>query len=130
MTFDTVQTFNEYRFWSRLLKVTLILNLIDGLFTLYYLNLGVATEANPILDFFYMKHPLYFVSVKMMLCCGGVYLLYKCLGSRFAQTGAAAVTAVYTAVNGYHLAFFGSHGLPFLTDSKTVVSAKLLASLF
>src|SRR5688572_20835744 len=53
----------------------LLLNLLDGLFTLTFLQLGVAQEANPIMRAAYDLSPLGFMIVKMLVVNVGVVVL-------------------------------------------------------
>ncbi len=83
----------------------LTLNLLDGLFTLFFLQLGVAEELNPIMRVAYEQSPLFFMFAKLVIVNAGLWML--CIhrhlkASRFAIRLGAAVYAVIVV---YHLAF-------------------------
>ncbi|WP_404363794.1 DUF5658 family protein [Corallococcus coralloides] len=83
----------------------LLLNLLDGLFTLLFLQLGVAEELNPVMRVAYEQSPLLFMFSKLLIVNAGLCLL--CLhrrlkASRFAIRAGAVVYAIIVV---YHLAF-------------------------
>jgi hypothetical protein len=86
----------------------LIGNLLDAVFTLTLLELGLAFEANPLLHCAYDASPMAFVVLKLALAQGALLLA---AGSRsdwafdlVARTGAA----VYMGVVGYQLVFIAT----------------------
>ena len=54
----------------------LVLNLLDGLFTLAFLQAGVAEEANPLMRMAYEHSPLAFMGIKLGLVNAGAALLW------------------------------------------------------
>lgn len=83
----------------------LLLNLADGLFTLTYLQLGVAYEANPIMRAAYEFSPLGFMAMKLLVVNLGVAVLCWFRTSRFAQWALKASVFVYAVILVWHLAF-------------------------
>src|SRR5689334_9497117 len=83
----------------------LFFNLVDALFTIFYLQLGVAEEANPLMALAYRGSPLTFVVVKLFAVYIGVLLLTRY--ERFAQARWAmdGGALMYAAIAGYHLSF-------------------------
>ncbi|RKG81162.1 MULTISPECIES: DUF5658 family protein [Corallococcus] len=83
----------------------LMLNLLDGLFTLLFLQLGVAEELNPVMRVAYEQSPLVFMFSKLLIVNAGLCLLClhrKLKASRFAIRAGAVVYAIIVV---YHLAF-------------------------
>nr|WP_244237503.1 DUF5658 family protein [Corallococcus llansteffanensis] len=83
----------------------LMLNLMDGLFTLLFLQLGVAEELNPVMRAAYEHSPLLFMFSKLLIVNAGLCLLClhrKLKASRFAIRAGAVVYAIIVV---YHLAF-------------------------
>ncbi|NMO23419.1 hypothetical protein HPC49_51175 [Pyxidicoccus fallax] len=83
----------------------LMLNLLDGLFTLLFLQLGVAEELNPLMRVAYEQSPLIFMGSKLVIVNAGLWLL--CLHRRMKASRIAirAGAVVYGIIVVYHLAF-------------------------
>ncbi len=110
-----------------ILKLLVILNMVDAIFTLWYLNLGVAEEANPILSYYYAIHPCFFVLVKNILFSGSIYILYRrLLSHRLAPMLVTTITALYGLVIVYHL--IGPHlsGVRFLGGETRLLAMNLI----
>ena len=85
----------------------LVLNLFDGLFTLFFLQLAVAEELNPLMRAAYEHSPMAFMGSKMVVVNAGLLLLClhrKMKASRFAIRAGAVV---YSCINLYHLFLLG-----------------------
>ena len=80
----------------------LVLALMDALFTLFFIQSGMATEANPFMAFYYAIHPISFLAVKALLTAGGLYLMIPHLNRRYIQLSIAGLTVVYAFVIIYH----------------------------
>lgn len=72
-----IGTREHYRWLEGIVKVTLVLNLIDAVFTLIWVRLGLASEANPFLAELVNAHPLGFVTLKLGLVGLGSLLLWR-----------------------------------------------------
>ena len=83
----------------------LLLNLTDGLFTLTFLQLGVAEELNPLMRVAYERSPLLFMGFKLAIVGTGVALLCAHHEHRLAQWALKAGLGLYAVINVYHLAF-------------------------
>lgn len=83
----------------------LVLNLLDGLFTLTFLQLGVAEEVNPLMRAAYESSPLSFMVSKLAIVSTGLLLLciHRHVGA--SQWAIRLGAAVYAGINIYHLAF-------------------------
>jgi hypothetical protein len=100
-------------FWGRLGSfyispasvALLVLNLLDGLFTLTFLQLEVAEELNPLMRGAYEISPLTFMLAKLLIVNAGLTLLCLHRGMRASRLAIRAGAVVYAIINVYHLAF-------------------------
>jgi len=60
----------------RLVYILAVLILVDMTATLFWISNNLATEANPLMDFFLQFSPLLFVLAKLGLSGVGIYILY------------------------------------------------------
>nr|WP_228530716.1 MULTISPECIES: DUF5658 family protein [Myxococcaceae] len=88
----------------------LLLNLSDGLFTLTFLQMGVAEELNPLMRLAYERSPVLFMGVKLAIVGTGVLLLCLHHAQRMARWALRAGAGLYLLINLYHLAFL-AHSL-------------------
>ncbi|MCE9668054.1 DUF5658 family protein [Myxococcus stipitatus] len=83
----------------------LTLNLLDGLFTLLFLQMGVAEELNPLMRLAYEQHPLFFMFSKLLIVNTGLWLLCLHRRMRASRIAIRVGAAVYGIIVIYHLAF-------------------------
>lgn len=83
----------------------LVLNLLDGLFTLTFLQLDVAEELNPLMRVAYEGSPLLFMLAKLVIVNAGLCLLCVHRGLRASRLAIRAGALIYAVINVYHLAF-------------------------
>ena len=96
----------EFR-WLRLIVMLIIfLNVLDAIFTLYWINTGLAKEANVLLRNLVENHPLIFVVVKFTLVLAGTYILWRNRNNQYAVTGLFLAFLVYYALLLYHIGYF------------------------
>ena len=83
----------------------LLFNMLDGLFTTVYLQLNLATEANPLMRIAHDGSPMTFMVSKLMMVNVGLFILAT--HSRFAAARAAVhgAAVLYAGIVAYHLAF-------------------------
>ena len=81
----------------------LVLNLLDGVFTLAAVHAGAASEANPIMAAPLGWGSVYFILIKTAMVSAGVLLLWRRRHRRLAIAGLYGATALYAAVFAYHL---------------------------
>ena len=89
----------------RLVYILAVLILIDLSATLFWVTNDLATEANPIMDFFLQVSPLLFVVAKLGLSGVGIDILYY-FRKRFRRKVfkiLLALNLIYIAVFMYHL---------------------------
>ncbi len=82
---------------------TLVLNLIDCIFTLAVVTAGLATEANPLMDVSLSWGTSFFVAIKLSLVSLGVGLLWRLRGRVSAVFGLVLMAGVYIAIATHHL---------------------------
>ncbi len=80
-----------------------ILNLLDAVFTLTWVQLGVATEANVLLADVLDASAVAFMVVKLGLVSLGVELLWRQRRRRLAVVGLLLCFVTYNALLVYHL---------------------------
>lgn len=85
-----------------LLSITLFLNLIDAVLTLALVDLGLAVEANPIMDYFLQVGPLAFMLAKLALVSLGVGTLWHFRRYPMALFGTLCVFGIYSMLLAYH----------------------------
>jgi hypothetical protein len=90
-----------WTFW--LAASILVFNLIDGILTLAVVDLGLATEANPLMDATLQWGGVPFMLVKTSLVSLGVYLLYRRRERPLAAGALFGLSAVYAALVAYHV---------------------------
>ena len=83
----------------------LVLNLLDGLFTLTFLQLDVAEELNPLMREAYEASPLFFMVAKLIIVNAGLILLCMHRAMRASVLAIRAGAIIYAVINVYHLAF-------------------------
>jgi len=83
----------------------LVLNVLDGAFTIAFLGLGVAEEANPLMRLAYEQSPLGFMLLKLSVVHAGIGLLWVGRGALAARVALWASVALYAGIVGYHCAF-------------------------
>lgn len=81
----------------------IIANLVDAIFTIVYTDLGLAREANPLLEPALAGSPLLFMAIKLALVSMGVALLWRLRHRRTAAAGLIASAAAYAWLIVYHL---------------------------
>lgn len=83
----------------------LVLNLLDGLFTLTFLQMDVAEELNPLMRVAYNQSPLLFMAAKLVIVNAGLSLLCMHRGLPASRAAIRAGALIYAIINVYHLAF-------------------------
>lgn len=98
----------EHLGWlNGVVKSILVLNLVDAVFTLWWVRAGFAHEANPLLRDLVEHHALLFVLGKLSLVGLGTLLLWRLRHRPIAVVGIFAMFLVYYGVVLYHLQFSG-----------------------
>lgn len=95
----------QERWLEGIVKTVLILNLFDAVFTLLWVRMGLAEEANTLLDELVNDHPVAFVLVKLGLVGMGSWLLWYRRKSPLAVIAIFAVFLVYYAILLVHVQY-------------------------
>ena len=86
----------------------LLLNGVDAVFTVLWIQIGRASEANPLLAGLAHSSPVVFVAVKILLVSLGVTLCIRHLSRTSAAVAILFCAAVYSAVCIYHVTFMST----------------------
>lgn len=89
---------------STYIALLFVLNYVDALFTLVWVRLGIATEANPLMETL-IHDPLLFVTVKVSIVSFGCYLLHRYSHKRAAHWAIRIGFATYALILGIHSMF-------------------------
>jgi hypothetical protein len=93
---------NEHRL-GLLILLLVAVNFTDAVLTLAWVDMGVATEANPFMNALLQIGSGSFLAVKFTLVNLGAYLLWQFRSRRLARWGVALSLTVYGAVIYAHL---------------------------
>ena len=111
--------------WLRLIVMLIIfLNVLDATFTLYWINTGLAKEANILLRNLVENHPVLFVIIKFTLVLAGTYILWRNRYNKYAASGLFLAFLVYYALLLYHIGYF-SHLISREIFNPAIMSPKL-----
>lgn len=97
--------------FEKSLRLILLLNLLDALYTTYWLGLGWASEANPVMASAFELGPVLFLVSKLMLVSMSVWLLWRNRDRMLARLSAIPLGMLYAFVAGQHLGFAALTGL-------------------
>ena len=100
-----IGTPEQFRWLLGIVKVLLGLNLLDAIFTLTWINAGLAREANPLLAEIVHNHPVAFAVVKLGLVAGGSFLLWHYRCRPLAGVGIVLASIVYYLLLLYHIGY-------------------------
>jgi len=80
-----------------------ILNVLDGLMTLLWINLGIANEMNPLMSFLLFQGPEVFFFTKILIVGLGLIFLWKHKEYKIAVISAKIAMTVYILVCLWHI---------------------------
>jgi hypothetical protein len=100
-----IGTAEHFRWVEGIVKSLLVLNLLDAIFTLFWVRVGLAEEANALMRDLVNNHAVLFVVVKTALVASGSYLLWRRRHRPTAVIGIFAVFIAYYAVLLYHVQY-------------------------
>ena len=93
------------KFQSICLKLLLVLNLLDAIFTYVWVSLGLAKEANPLMDYLISYSPTVFLVYKVLIVNLGVFILWRGKDKLLCKVLIVPLTGLYLWVLGIHLTF-------------------------
>jgi hypothetical protein len=100
-----IGTPEQFRWLLGIVKVVIALNLLDAVFTLVWINAGVAREANPLLAEIVRDQPVLFAVVKLGLVGFSSLLLWRYRHRPLAVVGIFIGFLVYYCLFLYHISF-------------------------
>ena len=86
------------------LILLMVFNIIDALYTLMWIQNGLAVEANPIMNSALSMGPGTFLIVKVLMVTLGLTLLWRLRASSFARIALIIPALFYSAIIGTHIA--------------------------
>lgn len=86
-----------------MLGLVIVLNVLDALFTVFWVEARLATEANPLMAVLLESSPVLFVLGKSALVGAGCVLLWGYRHTRMAFVATAGVSLLYLFLFCYHL---------------------------
>ena len=98
-----IGTIQHFRWLKNIVLATLVLNVLDAIFTVIWISSGLATEANPMMADVAHTDPGLFVTVKLLLVGLGSFLLWQQRKRPGAVIGIFIVFLAYYFVVLYHL---------------------------
>ncbi|MDP6979534.1 MAG: DUF5658 family protein [Myxococcota bacterium] len=102
---ERVGSSTHYRWLAGIVRTVIVLNLCDAVLTLWWVQAGFATEANPFIGSLVEAHPLLFVTAKLALVALSTGLLWRHRERPLAVVGIFAAFLVYYGILLYHLSF-------------------------
>lgn len=102
-----IGTAEQFRWLQGIVKALLVLNLLDAIFTLFWVEAGLAREANALMRELVNHHAVLFVVVKTALVALGSYLLWQRRHRPAAVVAIFAAFLAYYSVLLYHLQYSG-----------------------
>lgn len=97
-----IGTREHYRWLRGIVIALVLLNAIDGVLTIVWIETGRFTEVNPLMDLLLSTNPVLFISVKMLLVCLGIVLLWRYRDSGFAVISIFFCFTAYCYVLTFH----------------------------
>lgn len=100
-----VGTSEHFRWLYWIVKAVLVLNLFDAVFTLFWVELGVAVEANALLRDLVHEHALAFVLAKLSLVSLGALFLWRYRRHPLAVVAIFGAFLIYYLILLHHLRY-------------------------
>lgn len=100
-----IGTAEQFRWLRGVVEAVLWLNLLDAVFTLWWVRHGLAVEANALLSDLAADHPMGFVLVKLALVSLGSVFLWRLRRRPLAVVAIFGAFLIYYLVLLYHLQF-------------------------
>jgi hypothetical protein len=84
----------------------LVMSGFDAVATVRHITLGVATELNPIMDYFIHKDFILFFCIKISITAIGLLICYLLSTHFIARRALGLFTLIYLILTGYHYLIF------------------------
>jgi hypothetical protein len=102
---SSIGTEQQFRWLLGIVKVLLVLNLLDAIFTLIWIYAGLAREANPLLAELIINHPVLFAAAKIGLVTLASLFLWRLRYRPLAVVGIFIAFLVYYFLLLYHIGY-------------------------
>lgn len=93
----------QRRWLAWIIAAIIVLNVLDALFTLFWVRAGLARETNPLLRWLVNEHPVWFTVTKLALVLLGTFVLWRSRHRPLAVIGIGLIFIVYCAILIHHL---------------------------
>lgn len=100
-----IGTPQQFRWLLGIVKVVLVLNLLDAVFTLLWVYAGFAREANPLIDELVHEAPVAFAAAKIAIVGLGSLLLWRLRRRPLAVVAIFAAFLAYYAILLAHIGY-------------------------
>ncbi len=94
----------RYKAYRVLAKALVLLNLYDALFTSVWVLSGLATEANPLMNYLIDKNILLFIATKLTLVNFGIWIVWQNINNFFARLSICLSFTIYFLICLFHTA--------------------------
>jgi hypothetical protein len=101
-----IGTERQFRWLRIIVAFIIVMNILDALFTVFWVSTGLAKEANVLLRYLVEHYPVLFVVTKFTLVLAGTYILWRNRHNKYAVFGLFLAFLVYYALLLYHLGYF------------------------
>jgi hypothetical protein len=102
---SSIGTEQHFRWLLGIVKVVLVLNLFDAIFTLIWVYAGLAREANPLLAEVILEHPVLFAAAKIGVVTLASLFLWRLRNRPLAVVGIFLAFLVYYGLFLYHVGY-------------------------
>lgn len=100
---EKIGTDDHFRWLKGIIATIFLLNVLDGLLTVYWIFTGQAVEANPLMDNVLHISPGLFMAIKLGLVALGSILLWRLRSSPVAVMSIFGLFIIYYLLLLYHL---------------------------
>ena len=91
----SIGTLEHFRWLRGMVATLVLLNALDGVLTIVWIESGHFTETNPLMDLLISTDPVLFISVKLLLVYLGIVLLWR------HRNKALAVVSIFFCFSAY-----------------------------
>lgn len=100
---DIAKALEHVKFYRRAVVILCILNLLDAGATLHWINSGIASEANPIMNHALQHGVHVFIIAKLVSVVIAATILWNHRQHLLSRIGVALTSVVYSGLAGIHI---------------------------
>jgi hypothetical protein len=101
MSLDVGNSLNRLWLFIQVI-LCLVMSGFDAVATVRHISLGVATELNPVMDYFINQDFVLFFWIKISITAFGLMICYLLSRHYLARQALGFLTLIYTILTGYH----------------------------